>query len=143
MGLHLKMSQDRSDKEWQTMCEEAEHGKGKWFVVAVTEKGSFVGMLGALEISGKHMRHQVEIVQAYVDPAFRRKKVMEKLFQALATQLRSTGHIEQMIAWVTLHDDQVGKEMFEKLGFTYAGKLSKTVKYEDKYYDCCWLEAPL
>lgn len=41
------------------------------------------------------------------------------------------------------HDDQMGKEMFERLGFKLAGTLSKTVKFEGKYYDCCWLEAPL
>jgi L-amino acid N-acyltransferase YncA len=68
---------------------------------------------------------------------------MEKLFYALKAELGKVDHLEQMIVWVTLHETQVSKEMFEKFGFRLAGTLSKTVKYQGKYYDCCWLEAPL
>lgn len=133
----------RTDDEWETLCHDAQNGNGKWYVVAVTQEGSFIGMLGAVEIFGEFMRHQVEVIQAYVNPEYRRLKIMEQLFFSLKEQLLKVDHLEQMIVWVTLHENQVGKEMFEKFGFAFAGFLSKTVKFEGKYYDCCWLEAPL
>lgn len=133
----------RKNEEWKTFCKEAEIGEKKYFMVAESNDGNLIGMLGAVEIYGALMRHQVEIVQAYVDPLFRRLKVMEKLFLALKEKLQKVEHLEQMIGWVTLHENQVGKTMFEQWGFKLAGKLTKTVKYEGKYYDCCWLEAPL
>ena len=40
---------------------------------------------GAVEIFGTFMRHQVEIIQAYVDPKFQRLKIMETLFFPLNT----------------------------------------------------------
>lgn len=132
----------QKEEEWKAICQDAEDGKGKWYVVAEYE-GRFVGMLGAVEIFGAHMRHQVEIIQAYAEPNFRRQRLMAKLFGALKAELQKVKHLEQMIAWVTLHEDQVSKGMFEKLGFTLAGTLSKTVKFDGRYYDCCWLEAPL
>ncbi|MBS0656398.1 MAG: GNAT family N-acetyltransferase [Verrucomicrobia bacterium] len=89
------------------------------------------------------MRHQVEICQAYVEEPFRGQGVMKQLFSALKQRLQQVEHLEQMIAWVTLHETQTSKYFFEKVGFTLAGTLSKTVKYEGRYYDCCWLEAPL
>ncbi|MES2122967.1 MAG: GNAT family N-acetyltransferase [Chlamydiota bacterium] len=131
-----------TELEWKAICQDAQDGKGKWYVVAECE-GKLIGMLGAVEIFGAHMRHQVEIIQAYVVPSFRRHELMTKLFVALREQLQKVDHLEQMIAWVTLHEDQMGKTMFEKFGFNLAGTLTKTVKYEGRYYDCCWLEAPL
>ena len=133
----------RTDEEWKTICQDAQNGNAKWYTVAETGEGSLIGMLGAVELFGEHMRHQVEVVQAYVSPQYRRLKIMEKLFNSLKAQLQKIDHIEQMIAWVTLYEAQVGKQIFEKFGFTYAGKLSKTVKFEGKYYDCCWLEASI
>lgn len=142
-GLAEADEASKTDGEWEAHCRDAEHGKGTWFVVALSDKGKMVGMLGAVEIFGTYMNHQVEIIRAYVDPKFRQLGIMEKLFLSLKEQLQKAGHIEQMIVWVTLHDEQVGKEMFEKLGFKLAGTLSKTVKFEGKYHDCCWLEASL
>lgn len=141
-GIGFEDESCRKDEEWKEICREAQAGKEKWYVVAEHE-GKLIGMLGAVELFGAYMRHQVEIIQAYVVPGFRRHEVMTRLFAALKTELQKIDHLEQMIAWVTLSEDQVGTAMFEKFGFTRAGKLSKTVKFEGKYYDCCWLEAPL
>lgn len=142
-GISEADEADKPDEEWQALCQAAEDRSGKYYMVAESPEGSLIGMLGAMEIFGKHMRHQVEIIQGYVDPKFRRQKIMDRLFYALKAELEKADHLEQMIAWVTLHENQVSKEMSEKWGFKLAGTLSKTVKYQGKYYDCCWLEAPL
>ena len=141
-GLPGKMNPCRIDEEWKVICQDAQAGKGKWYVVAEHE-GKLIGMLGAVELFGAYMRHQVEIIQAYVMPEFRRRELMTKLFEALKTELQKIDHLEQMIVWVTLSENQVGTAMFEKFGFNLAGKLTKTVRFEGQYYDCCWLEAPL
>jgi L-amino acid N-acyltransferase YncA len=131
------------DSYWQHLCNQAEAGEGKWFQVAESKEGELIGMIGAIEHDGTLMRHQVEIVQAYVSPSYRRHHVMERLFIAMQNELKKVPHLEQMIAWVTLHETQVSREMLMKFGFVYAGQLSKSVKYHEQYYDCCWLEAPL
>lgn len=129
----------RSDEEWKAFCQD---GTDKWYVVAEYQ-GKLIGMLGAVQLFGSYMNHQVEIVGAYVDPAFRQRGIMKQLFQTLKTRLQEVSHLEQMITWVTLHETQTSKHMFEKFGFKFAGVLSKTVKFGNKYYDCCWLEASL
>ncbi len=131
-----------SDEEWKTLCKDAAEGAGKWYFVAEHD-GKLIAMVGATRVFGKYMRHQVEICHAYVAEGFRGQGIMTRLFTALKAHLQKVEHLEQMIAWVTLHETQTSKYLFEKLGFTLAGTLSKTVKYEGEYYDCCWLEAPI
>lgn len=131
-----------TDEEWKKLCQESAAGSGKWYVVAERD-GKLIGMLGATEVFGKHMRHQVEICHAFVEESLRGQGIMTNLYLTLKAQLQKVEHLEQMIVWVTLHETQTSKHVFEKVGFTLAGTLSKTVKYEDQYYDCCWLEAPL
>lgn len=138
-GISEADEADKPDAEWQALCQ----GEGKYYMVAEDSEGNLIGMLGALEIFGQLMRHQVELIQGYVDPKFRRQRVMERLFYSLKAELEKMEHLEQMIGWVTLHETQVSKPMLEKFGFKLAGTLFKTVKYQGKYYDCCWLEAPL
>lgn len=142
-GIAVDDEIEYEDSYWQQLCRDAEAGLGKWYQVAEEPEGGLIGLIGAIEVSGSLMRHQVEIVQAYVAPLYRHQHVMEKLFASLKNELKLVPHLEQMIVWVTLHETQVACEMFKKFGFVYAGQLSKTVKYQDKYYDCCWLEAPL
>ena len=142
-GIVVEDESELEDSYWQNLCNQAEAGKGIWFQVAESKEGELIGMLGAIEHSGTLMRHQVEIVQAYVAPPYRRQHVMERLFIALQNELKKVPHLEQMIAWVTLHETQVSREMLMKFGFVYAGQLSKSVKYHNQYYDCCWLEASL
>lgn len=141
-GIAVTDESVRPDEEWQAICQDAYHGNGKWYLIA-EYKNRLVGVLGAHEQGGTYMRHLVEIVGAYVDPDFRRCGVMKQLFCALKNRLLETPHVEQLIAWVTLHEQQTGKYLFESFGFTYAGKLSRITKYDGRYYDCCWLEAPL
>ncbi|MFV0339650.1 MAG: GNAT family N-acetyltransferase [Parachlamydiaceae bacterium] len=136
-GISAEDEAGKSEDEWKGMCDE-----GKWFFVAQHE-GKLVGMLGAVELYGSFMRHQVEICSAYVEPSYRRQGVLSRLYEGLRVELQEVPHLEQMIVWVTLHETQVNKPAFEKFGFKLAGTLSKTVKFEDEYYDCCWLEAPL
>lgn len=142
-GISEADESSKTDDDWKTFCLDSQNGNEKWFVIAESTDGTLVGMLGAFEISGEHMRHQVEIVQAYVSPQYRKLNIMKKMFFFLKESLQQVNHLEQMIVWVTLHETQQGKEMFESFGFKLAGTLSKTVKYKDKYYDCCWLESPL
>lgn len=141
-GLAYEDEAIRSDDDWKRLCQDAVEDRGKWYFAAY-HGDKAVGILGATEMFGTHMRHQVEIVSAYVDEAFRGRGIFTKLFYALRDKLQTIPHLEQMIAWVTLHETQTGKEVFEKFGFKLAGTLSKTVKYEGKYYDCCWLESEL
>lgn len=141
-GISVEDEAGKSDEEWQNLCSDAFHGKGKWFFVAEHE-GKLIGMLGATELYGLHMRHQVEICSAFVSSPFRKHGILSELYHQLKSKLEEVPHLEQMIVWVTLHETQVSKYAFEKFGFKLAGTLSKTVKYEDRYYDCCWLEAPL
>lgn len=141
-GIAVEDEAYRSDDEWKKICIDSYHGDSKWYYVAEAE-GTLVGVLGATEIFGKHMRHQVEICSAYVEEPFQRQGIMTQLYAALKARLQQVPHLEQMIVWVTLHETQNAMPMFEKFGFKYAGKLSKTVKFEDSYYDCCWLEASL
>lgn len=142
-GIALADELQYSDQYWQELCSDAEAGQGKWYQVAESPEGELIGMIGAVDLCGSLMQHQVEIVQAYVAPLHRRQHIMERLFTTLKNDLKSVPRLEQMIVWVTLHEAQTGCEMFKKFGFVYAGKLSKTVKYGDRYYDCCWLEAAL
>jgi RimJ/RimL family protein N-acetyltransferase len=139
-GIAVTDESNRSDGEWKSICHDAYEGKGRWYFIA-EYKNQLVGMIGADEHSGSYMSHLAEIVAAYVNPDFRRSGVMKQLFHALKNRLLETPHIEQLIAWVTLHDNQTGRYVFEHLGFEYRGKLSRCVKYDGRYYDCCWLEA--
>ncbi len=141
-GISREDETGKSDEEWKKMCLDAFHGKGKWFFIALHE-GKLIGMLGATELFGLYMRHQVEICSAYVDSSFRRHGVLTALYNGLKSKLEEVPHLEQMIVWVTLFEKQVGKHAFEKFGFKLAGTLSKTVKFDGKHYNCCWLEAPL
>lgn len=141
-GISAEDEIAKSDEEWKSMCLDAFQGNGKWYFVAQHE-GTLIGMLGATELFGRYMRHQVEICSAFVESSFRRHGVLTDLYHGLKRKLEDVPHLEQMIVWVTLHENQVSKHTFEKLGFKLAGTLSKTVKYDGKYYDCCWLEAPL
>jgi RimJ/RimL family protein N-acetyltransferase len=141
-GISAEDEAGKADEEWKSMCLDAFHGKGKWFFVAQHE-GKLIGMLGATELFGSYMRHQVEICSAFVESSFRRHGVLTELYNGLKRKLEEVPHLEQMIVWVTLHENQFGKHTFEKFGFSFAGTLSRTVKFDDKYYDCCWLEAPL
>ncbi len=141
-GISAEDEAGKSDEEWKRMCLDAFHGNGKWFFVAQHE-GKLIGMLGATELFGRYMRHQVEIYSAFVESSFRRQSVLTDLYNGLKRKLEEVPHLEQMIVWVTLHENQVSRHTFEKFGFKLAGTLSKTVKYDGKYYDCCWLEAPL
>lgn len=141
-GIDAEDEVEKSDEEWKSICFDAFHKNGKWFFVAQHE-GKLIGMLGATELFGRYMRHQVEICSAFVESSFRRQGILTDLYQGLKKKLQEVSHLEQMIVWVTLHEDQVSKHTFEKFGFKLAGTLSKTVKYDGKYYNCCWLEAPL
>jgi len=141
-GMAVTEESLRSDEEWKTICQDACNGKGKWYFIAEYH-GRLVGMLGAQEQNGSYMRHLVEIVGAYVEPDSRRCGVMKQLFYALKNRLLETPYAEQLIAWVTLHEHQTGKYLFESFNFKYAGKLSRVTKYNGQYYDCCWLEASL
>lgn len=141
-GISIEDEVGKSDEEWQNICYDAFHGNGKWFFVALHE-GKLIGMLGATELLGRYMRHQVEICSAFVESSFRRHGILTDLYNGLKRKLEDIPHLEQMIVWVTLHENQISKDAFEKFGFKLAGTLSKTVKYDGKYYDCCWLEAPL
>src|SRR5262249_49275937 len=142
-GIALADELKYSDQYWQELCNDAETSQGKWYQVAESPEGELIGMIGAVDLCGSLMHHQVEIVQAYVVPTYRRQHIMERLFTALKKELKNVTRLEQMIVWVTLHETQTACETFKNFGFVYAGKLSKTVKYNDQYYDCCWLEAPL
>lgn len=141
-GIAVTDESVRSDEEWKSICQDAYNGKGKWYFIA-EYKNRLVGIIGAHEQNGTYMRHLVEIVGAYVDPDFRRCGVMKQLFYTLKNSLLETPHVEQLIAWVTLHEHQTGKYVFECFNFKYAGKLSRVTKYNGQYYDCCWLEASL
>lgn len=141
-GIAVEDEAGKSDEEWKSFCLDACHGNGKWFFVAQHE-GRLIGMLGATELSGTYMRHQVEICSAFVEVSFRRQGILTELYNSLKRRLKEVPHLEQMIAWVTIHETQTSKHVFEKFGFRYAGALSKTVKFNNKHYDCCWLEAPL
>lgn len=141
-GIAAEDEVEKSDEEWKSICFDAFHGNGKWFFVAQYE-GKLIGMLGATELFGRYMRHQVEIYSAFVESPFRRQGILTDLYQGLKKKLEDIPHLEQMIVWVTLYEDQLSKHAFEKFGFKLAGTLTKTVKYDGKYYDCCWLEAPL
>lgn len=141
-GISVEDERENSDEEWKCMCLDAFHGNGKWFFVAEHE-GKLIGMLGATELLGRYMRHQVEICSAFIEPPFRGQGIFTDLYNSLKRKLQEVPHLEQMIVWVTLHETQISQPIFEKFGFQLAGTLSKTVKYEGKYYDCCWLEASL
>lgn len=141
-GISAEDEAGKSDEEWKSMCADAFHGNGKWFFVAEHE-GQLIGMLGATELFGSLMRHQVEICSAFVEASFRKQGVLTELYNGLKRKLEEVPHLEQMIVWVTLYENQTSKRLFEKFGFKFAGTLSKTVKFEDKYYDCCWLECPI
>jgi len=141
-GIAVTDESVRSDEDWKAICQDAHNGKGKWYFIA-EYKGRLVGIVGAQEQNGSYMSHLVEIVGAYVDPDFRRCGVMKQLFYALKNRLLETSHVEQLIAWVTLHEHQTGKYVFECFSFKYAGKLSRVTKYDGQYYDCCWLESSL
>jgi L-amino acid N-acyltransferase YncA len=141
-GIAVTDESVRSDEDWKAICQDAYNGKGKWYFIA-EYKGRLVGIVGAQEQNGSYMRHLVEIVGAYVEPDFRRYGVMKQLFYALKNCLLEISHVEQLIAWVTLHEHQIGKYVFEYFNFKYAGKLSRVTKYDGQYYDCCWLEASL
>lgn len=142
-GMAESDKADEPLEEWKSLCELSSKGEGVWYSVAEDQEGKLIGMLGALQSFGSYVNHQVEIIHAYVAPEYRNMKVFERLFIHLKKQLKQTKHLEAMIVWVTLHETQVANAIFQKFGFTNAGTLSKTVKYEGNYYDCCWLEAPL
>lgn len=139
-GISISDELQYDDQYWKDLCSK---NLEKHYQIATTPDGNLIGMLGAHQIFGSLMRHQVEIVQAYVLPQYRRQHIMQNLFLSLKNELKKVPHLEQMIVWVTLHETQIASDLFQKLGFTYAGKLRKTVKYQDQYYDCCWLEASL
>jgi L-amino acid N-acyltransferase YncA len=141
-GIAMEDEIGKSDEEWKSLCLDAFEGNGKWFFVAEHE-GKLIGMLGATQLFGRYMQHQVEICSAFVEAPFRRQGVLTDLYNGLERQLQEVSHLEQMIVWVTLHENQSSKYVFEKFGFKLAGTLSKTVKFENKYYNCCWLEASL
>ena len=141
-GISVDDEAGKSDEEWKSICSDAFHGNGKWFFVAEHE-GKLIGMLGATELFGTHMRHQVEICSAFVEASFRKQGVLTEMYIGLRRRLEEVPYLEQMIVWVTLYENQKSKSLFENFGFILAGTLSRTVKFEDKYYDCCWLEAPL
>ncbi len=141
-GISMEDELEKSVEEWKSICLDASNGKGKWFFVAQHE-GKLIGMLGATEIFGSYMRHQGEICSAFVEAPFRRQGILTELYNGLKRQLQKVSHLEQMIVWVTLHENQSSKCVFEKFGFKLAGTLSKTVKFEGEYYNCCWLEASL
>src|SRR5689334_17794965 len=64
-GISVEDEVGKSEEERKSVC-----GDGKWFFVAEHD-GRLVGMLGAEELYGSYMRHQVEIRSAYVEPSFR------------------------------------------------------------------------
>jgi ribosomal protein S18 acetylase RimI-like enzyme len=74
-GISTEDEVEKSDDEWKSMCFDAFHRNGKWFFVALHE-GKLIGMLGATELFGRYMRHQVEICSAFVDSSFRRQGVL-------------------------------------------------------------------
>jgi L-amino acid N-acyltransferase YncA len=133
-GIAVSDESGRTEDEWRKICRE------KCYVIAEYE-GEFIGMLGASEFFGSYIRHQVEIISAYIDPRFRGQGVMRRIFELLKSELQKKNYLEQMIVWVTLHEGQASRFVFEKFGFKFAGVLSKAVKINDRYYDCCWLES--
>lgn len=61
-GLAEADEASKTESEWEAHCRNAEQGKGTWFAVAFSDEGKMVGMLGAVEIFGTYMDHQVEII---------------------------------------------------------------------------------
>jgi L-amino acid N-acyltransferase YncA len=135
-GVDLSDELGRTDDEWKKICRDS-------LYVIAEHNGVCIGILGASALFGAHLKHQIEVVFSYINPKFRRQGLTKKLFDFLTTELRKKTYLEQMIVWVNLHEAQTGRFVFEKLGFKFAGILSRALKIKGQYYDCCWLEKRL
>ncbi len=143
-ALRLASLQSSPDNFGSTYAEESK--KPTLFFEALIEKGSqesfmfgafdesrLIGIAGFIRFASPKIRHRGEIVQVYVDPAYRGQKVGEHLLRELVENAFQLEGIEQ-IELDVIADNSAATRLYAKLGFEAIGVQRNYFKDGQRYW---------
>ena len=143
--LRLASLQISPDNFGSTYAEESV--KTKLYFEALLEKGSqdsfmfgafyedrLIGIAGFIRFASAKIRHRGEIVQVYVDPAYRGQKVGEHLLRGLIEIVFQLEGVEQ-IELAVIAGNSPATRLYAKLGFEAIGVQRNYFKDGGRYWD--------
>ena len=126
------------DEVWLSRLTAAFERDGNLTFFAEVE-GGLVGMAGAGWSSKAKLRHVAEVYGVYVSADMRGCGFGSMLMRRLLEELRSLGQIEKARLDVNA-ESAAAIRLYEKLGFTIAGRARRELKVGGCYYDLHMME---
>lgn len=87
----------------------------------------------------QHVEHLAKLHSIFTDPDFRKQGIGSKLLERVLNDLHQNPITSRVILSVN-NEQEVAKQMYEKLGFVQYGLGKKEMKVDGKYYDMAQME---
>ena len=97
-------------------------------------ENQLIGIAGFIRSQRRKIRHRGEVVQVYVNPEYRGKKIGENLMRKLLEKIFTIVGIEQVELGVVCGNTSA-ITLYEKLGFEKYGVQKNYFKDGERYYD--------
>jgi RimJ/RimL family protein N-acetyltransferase len=111
-----------------------EKGSLDCFMFGAFDEGRLIGITGFIRFASSKIRHRGEIVQVYVDPAYRGQKVGEHLLRGAVENAFQLEGVEQ-IELDVIADNGPAIRLYQKVGFEAIGVQRKYFKDGERYWD--------
>jgi RimJ/RimL family protein N-acetyltransferase len=111
-----------------------EKNASEQFMFGAFDDGKLIGIAGFDRVERQRARHRGEIVQMYVDEAYRGQNIGERLLREVVEQAFSVEGIEQLQLSV-IAGNRVAINLYEKIGFKAFGLQPRYFKVGDRYMD--------
>ena len=111
-----------------------EKAANEQFMVGAFDQGELIGIVGFERMERQRARHRGEVVQMYVNKAYRGQNIGEKLLRELIKQAFQLEGIEQLQLSV-IAGNRAAISLYEKLGFKTFGLQPRYFKVGDRYMD--------
>jgi RimJ/RimL family protein N-acetyltransferase len=123
---------DRTIEEWQNRLQPSPTGDHGYFGAFDGER--LVGIVGFYRHNGEKLSHKASVISMYVDPAYRGKRLGERLMHTLMEHVRAVGGVEQLLLTV-VSDNTAARRLYDRCGFVPYGEEKRALKVGDRYYD--------
>lgn len=104
------------------------------FMFGAFDNGNLIGIVGFERVERQRARHRGEVVQMYVDAAYRGQNIGEQLLRGLIEQAFSVQGVEQLQLSVIARN-HAAITLYEKIGFQAFGIQPRYFKIGKQYLD--------
>lgn len=130
-GSTYESESKKAKLAFEQNIEEQPEGK---FIIGAFADGKLIGICGFSRESSPKQLHWGYIIQMYVKPQYRGKKIGKGLLDKTMAEAFKVPGIEQLILGVITNNHNAVK-VYERAGFTEYGLLKNCFKSGDKYFD--------